>query len=225
METGDLEFSGSGFEGELAEDFIGLVFQRVGIKDTGEKTAYCFGPGGGEELITLGTRFKKVRACESNGNFLKQSRNIVNEHNLGNVSLLRGDAIKDLEKEYLLGNYYDVVTMLGFGPPFALDQHKVKQALLAANNILRDNNGRIIITSDSSTLEYLHKEAGKIWNKQGEASMVTAEVSNTKVSCIALSKIASRRIQASTFSPFSDLERVASKIKQDNKNILAQNIR
>lgn len=217
MESDTSELSGAGFEGELMEGFIDPLFQEAGITDTERKTAYCFGPGNGTELIALGKRFKMVRACESDEHFWKKSSSTVDSNYLANVTLLRADAIVDLEEEASKGASYDVVTMFGFGPPFALDARKIKQALLAANNILVDGSGKIIITSDAHTLKYLREQLDRIYVNQGEMDVITSDVDDIPVSTIALSKIAQTRVQESAFDPFSFLERQISKTEKLNK--------
>ncbi|OGH19782.1 MAG: hypothetical protein A3D74_04930 [Candidatus Levybacteria bacterium RIFCSPHIGHO2_02_FULL_37_13] len=219
METGDLELKGGGFEGELAEHFIDSVFQKTGIRDTKKKTAYCFGPGNGTELRALARRFERVRACESSQRFWEKSLDIVNNNNLNNVALLRDDAIHDLEQESQLGHSYDVVTLLGFGPPFNLDSKKVKRTLLAANNAMRDDSSIIVITSDSTTLEKLYRNVNRVYSNQGEMSVIQVEVDGIKISSIVLSKINPTRIQKNNFSPFSFLEENLSQYKF-KKNML-----
>ena len=218
METGDLEFKdGDGFEGQLAERFIDTVLQTAGVRDTEKKSAYCFGPGDGTELTTVSHRFERVRACESSQHFWEQSLQIVNNNNLNNVQLLRGNAVQDLEQESQSGNFYDIVTLLGFGPPFALDSKKVKQTLLAANNAMKDDSSRIIITSDGTTLEKLYQDVSRIYDNPGEMNIIQTGVDGIKISTIVLSKIDPTRIQESYFGPYSFLEEIASKDKLKNK--------
>lgn len=222
MTSGSVEIqTGFGFEGELSESFIDSVLQRIGIEEAQEKSAYCFGPGNGEEIIALGKRFKSVRACEAHNTFFARSREKVAKSGLENVVLVQGDAIQDLTSQQ--DSSIDLVTLFGFGPSRKFDSHKVKQALIAANKALT-SNGRIIITSDNYSMKYLQEQTKRIFNNEGEMRMITVEGRGIPLSMLVLQKIEPSGIQNAFFPPFSFLERVVSLGKLTHTNPQRKNI-
>lgn len=215
METETSKLHGTGFEGELAEKIIDPIFYEAGITETERKRVYCFGPGNGTELVALSQRFLSVRACESSPNFFQRCSQVIENSNLANTTLIEGDAVLDLEEEASKGHSYDVVTLFGFGPPYALDSKKIKQTILAANGVL-SNGGRIIVTSDMSTLTYLHKQLRRIYDPQDEPHIVTTQANDAQVSAIVLDKTIQDKIGALTFAPFSTLEKLSVQARMKN---------